>query len=72
MRKDFTKESQSYKSAIVMKLKQENTQTLTPNEKVHVNLFDQLKGLDKDTLDIVNEKIVEVKDIAENRLSKMK
>jgi hypothetical protein len=40
MRKGFTEELQSYKSAINMKLKQENSQTLAPNEKVHVLLFD--------------------------------
>lgn len=72
MRKGFTEELQSYKSAINMKLKQENSQTLAPSEKVHVLLFDQLQGLDNETLKIVNDKIVEVKDIAENKLSKMK
>ena len=45
---------------------------MTQSEKVHVSLFNQLEGLDNDTLKIVNDKIVEVKDQAENKLTKLK
>ena len=72
MRKDFTEELVSYKSSINVKMKMENSQVLTQSEKVHVSLFNQLEGLDNDTLKIVNDKIVEVKDQAENKLTKLK
>lgn len=72
MRKDFTEELISYKSSIQSKLKMENQQVLTNNEKVSVSLFNALEGIDNETLKIVNDKIVEVKDQAENKITKIK
>jgi len=72
MRKDFTEELISYKSSIQSKLKMENQQVLTTNEKVSVSLFNALEGIDNETLKIVNDKIVEVKDQAENKITKIK
>lgn len=62
----------SYKSAINMKMKMDNSKVLVESEKVHVNLFDQLLGIDNETLKIVNDKIGEVKDQAENKISRIK
>lgn len=68
MRKAYFAELQTYKSAQTARVQQQNQQM--GGDQIAVSLFDQLEGLDAQTLSMVNAKITEIKAFAQHRVSK--
>lgn len=65
LRKSYYNELQGYKSAQMNKLTHENRlMTQQQDEVISVSVFNQLQGIDSATLQIVNNKISEIKEVA--------
>jgi hypothetical protein len=60
LRKGYYKELLSYKSAAKNKIKIENSLYQKKDDIISITLFDSLKGIDAQTLEIINEKIKDV------------
>lgn len=70
LRRSFYNELMSYKSAQMSKMRRENRRDLAHEDQIQISLFNTLEGIDKPTLDIINGKIIEVKNLAENKILK--
>ena len=71
MSMNFNKEVQANKVQQTMALKIQNERHLNAETKIQVTFYDSLSGLDAQTLELVNEKIEEVRQQAQQKLAYM-
>jgi hypothetical protein len=71
MRKAYYAELNGYRSHVQKKIVSENQKHLKKDDQLNVTLFNSLSGIDKETLNIVNDSLKMVKEQANHKIMQM-